>query len=177
DKAALAVLDAPGKRIWGEATEDNRVNGSDARAGQHGVSGLGDHGQVDGDPVPLLDAVSLQHIREAADLFVQLTVGDVLLLGGIVSLPDDRDLVFPFRQVPVDAVVGGIGYAVIEPADVDVARAKGRVLHLCIGREPVDALALFRPEGLRIGHRLLVELAVTLLVDPGLFSNLRAYRK
>ena len=59
---------------------------------------LGDHRQVDRDPVALLDAVRLQHVGEAADLRVQLAIGDARVLGRVVALPDDRDLVAARRR-------------------------------------------------------------------------------
>ena len=79
-EARLAVLDAAGERVRREAAEHHRMDGADARAGEHGVSRFRDHRQVDGDPVAALDAVRLQHIGEAADLLVQLAIGDVLRL-------------------------------------------------------------------------------------------------
>ena len=72
---------------------------------------------------------------------------------GIVAFPDDRDLVAAGREVPVDAVVGDVGGAVLEPADRDLARSEGRVLDPRIGLEPVDALALLPPERLGVGDR------------------------
>ena len=67
DKLGLAILDAVGEAIRRKAAEHHGMDGADARAGQHGVGGLGDHRHVDGDAVALLDAVLLQHIGEAAD--------------------------------------------------------------------------------------------------------------
>ena len=87
---------------------------ADARAGEHRVGRLGDHRHVDGDAVALLDAVRLQHIGEAADILVQLAIGDVLALARVVALPQDRGLVGARRQMPVDAVVGGVERAVLD---------------------------------------------------------------
>jgi hypothetical protein len=93
------------------------VHGADPRAGQHGVGRLGDHRQVDGDAVALLDAVLLQHIGEAADMLVQFVVGDLLVVIRVVAFPDDGDLVAALLQVPVDAVVGDVEDAVLVPLD------------------------------------------------------------
>ena len=49
-----------------------RVDGADARAGQHGVGQLGDHGHVDADPVALAHAVGLQHVGHPGDLVLEL---------------------------------------------------------------------------------------------------------
>src|SRR3546814_15746735 len=56
-----------------------------------------------------LDAARLQGIGEAADVLEELTIGDVLLLGGAVALPDDGRVVPLGRQVTVEAVVAGVG--------------------------------------------------------------------
>ena len=84
------------------------MDGADARAGEHGVGRLGDHRQVDGDAVALLDVAVAQDVGEPADLVVQLLIGDVLGLVGIVAFPDDRGLLGALRQMPVDAIVGGV---------------------------------------------------------------------
>src|SRR3546814_19007108 len=87
-------------------------------------------------------------------------LGDVLLLGGAVALPDECGVVPLGRQVTVDAVVAGVGGAVGVPLDVDVACPEADVLHLGVGLEPVDALAVLAPEGVGVGDRLLVELEI-----------------
>ena len=62
--------------------------------------------------------------------------------------------------MPVKAVGGGIQRAVGKPADMQVLRVVGDIAHLGVGSNPVDALAMFGPEGVRIGggvgiHRLI----------------------
>ena len=68
----FAIGDAAGERIRREAAEHHRMDGADARAGEHRVGGFRDHRHVDGDAVALLDAARLQHIGELADAGVQL---------------------------------------------------------------------------------------------------------
>ena len=75
----LRVLDAAGEAFGREAAEHDGMNGADARAGEHRVGRLGDHRQVDGDAVALLDAVRLQDVGEPADALVQLAIGDLLV--------------------------------------------------------------------------------------------------
>ena len=77
---------------------------ADPGAGEHRVGGLGNHGQIDRDGVALLDAVCLQHIGKAAHFIVQLPIGDTFGLLGIVTFPDDGDLVGARGQMAVDAV-------------------------------------------------------------------------
>src|SRR5215510_13289913 len=56
------------------------MDGADARASEHGVSRFRNHGQVNGDAIAALDAVRFEHVGEAADLSVQLAIGDVARL-------------------------------------------------------------------------------------------------
>ena len=58
----------------------------------------------------------LQRVREAADLVVELLVGDRRDLA-VVGLEDDRDLVGLRREVPVEAVVRRVQLAVVEPLE------------------------------------------------------------
>ena len=72
------------------------------------------------DAVALFDAKALQHVGEFADPLVQLLVGDGFLLGGIVAFPDDRNLVAPLRQMPINTVRRHVERAVLVPFDRDV---------------------------------------------------------
>jgi hypothetical protein len=71
----------------------------------------------------------------------------------------------PRVQVPVDAIVGDVGGAVLEPLDRDLARLEAGVLDLRERRHPVDALAVLAPEGVRIGNRRLVHVMILGIVD------------
>ena len=75
---------------------------------------------------------------------------DVAGVGGIIALEDDRGLVGALGQMPVHAVIGGVGDAILEPFDRDIMRVEARVLDAGVGGHPVDALALLAPETLRI---------------------------
>ena len=92
DDVRLAVLDAVGERVRREAAEHHRMHRADARAGEHRVGRLRDHRHVDGDAVALLDVAVAQDVGHPAHLVVQLLVGDLLVVLGIVALPDDRGL-------------------------------------------------------------------------------------
>ncbi len=87
------ALDAAGERLRGEAAEHDRMHRADPRAGEHRIGRLGDHRQIDRDPVALLDAVMFEYVGEPADVFGEFGVGDVFRLRGIVAFPDDRGLV------------------------------------------------------------------------------------
>ncbi|MGY3369713.1 hypothetical protein ACVWZL_006838 [Bradyrhizobium sp. GM2.4] len=132
----------------------------DSRAGEHGIGGFRNHGQVDRDGVAFLHTVTFQDIRETTDLIVQLRVGDVPGFGGIVALPDDRDLTGTPGKMPVDAVHRHIRGAVLEPLDRDLAGRKGGILHLRERLDPVDPLAMLRPESIQRRHRRSIHAAV-----------------
>ena len=104
---------------------------------------------------------------------MQLAVGDVSGLGGVVALPNDRGLVGALGKVPVDAIVGGVEDAILEPLDRDVAGTKRAVLDLARRLVPVEALGLLRPEAVRVLERARVHLLVLVRVDIGAFLPLR----
>ncbi len=167
DDVRLAVLDAAGERIGREAAEHHRMDRADARAGEHRVRGLRDHRHVDGDAVALRDVAVAQDVGHPAHLVVQLLIGDLLVVLRVVAFPDDRGLVGALSQMPVDAVVGDVGDAVLEPFDRDVAGAERGVLDLARRSVPVDALGLIGPEGVRVLQRARVGFPVFGLVHIG----------
>src|SRR5271163_4311801 len=67
----------------------------------------------------------------------------------------------------IDAIVGDVGDAVLEPFDRHVVRVEGNVLDLGIGLEPLDALAVLAPERIRVLQGVRVHLFVLRRVDPG----------
>ena len=165
DEIGFAILDAAGNRVRREAAEDHRMDRADARAGEHRIRGFRDHRHIDGDAVALLHDAVAHDVGEAADLVVQFLIGDVLAIFRIVAFPDDRGLVGALRQVAVDAVIGGVERAVLEPLDRDVARLVGGVLHLGEGLHPADALGLLAPERVGVLDRGRVHLLVLGVVD------------
>ena len=138
---------------------------ADARAGQHGEGGLGDHRHVDGDAIALGDALPLQHVGEAAHLGVQLAIGDEAGILRVVAFPDDGDLVALVGEVAVDAVHRRIGGAVAEPRDGHGPRREGGVLDAVVGLHPVDPHAVLAPERLRVLHRAGIHLPVSVRAD------------
>ncbi|CCE09981.1 hypothetical protein BRAS3843_3500009 [Bradyrhizobium sp. STM 3843] len=145
---------------------------ADTGAGQHRIGGFRDHRQIDRDPVALADIAVAQDVGHLADFVVQLAIGNVPALRGIVALPDDRGLVAASGEMPVDAVVGGVQNAILEPFDGDVAGRERAILDLVRRLVPVDAPGLLGPEPVRIGDRAGVHLAVFRLIDEGAFRPL-----
>ena len=101
----LGVVDPVGERVRGEPAEHDAVRGADASAGQHRDRRLGDHRQVDVDPVAATDAEALEHVGEALHLVEQLGVGDRARVARL-ALEVERDLVAEAGlDVAVEAVV------------------------------------------------------------------------
>ncbi|MNC41636.1 hypothetical protein D3C75_904100 [compost metagenome] len=166
-QAAVGVEDAVAQGIRGEAAEYHRVHGADACAGEHGTGGFGDHRHVDAHPVALVHAQLLERIGQAADLLVQLAVAEVPGLGGIVALPDDRGLFAAPGQVAVEAVVGDVQLAALEPTGLPLAQVA--MVHAAPGFEPVEEQArLFGPEQLRLLDGLPVQPLVVVGMHGGM---------
>jgi hypothetical protein len=117
EKLGTAILDPVAERRGGEATEDDRVDRADARAGEHGDDELGDHRHIDRDAIALADPVLPEDVRELAHLVVERLVR-VHLRPTLVGLPDERGLVAaPSLKMPIDAVVGDVELPALEPFD------------------------------------------------------------
>ena len=109
------VVDARAQAVGREAAEDDGVDRADARDREHRGDRLGDHRHVDRDAVALADAEPLEDVREALDLVGELGVGDAALVAGL-ALPEQRDAVaVAGLDVAVEAVVGDVELAVVEP--------------------------------------------------------------
>ena len=100
----IAVGNASGEALRGEAAKADRVDGADSRAGEHGRRRFGDHRHIDHDPVAAADAVAFQKIGEAAGLFIEIAVSEGASGAGLVRLEDDCRLVAARAQLPVEAV-------------------------------------------------------------------------
>src|SRR6266478_580863 len=98
---------------------------------------------------------------------MQLAIGDVPGLLGIVALPDDRGLVAALFEMAVDAVPGDVEDAVLEPFDRNIAGRERRVLDLGEGLHPADALGLFGPEAVGVADRAGIHVLIPGLIDPG----------
>src|ERR1700720_776018 len=75
-------------------------------------------------------------------------------------------------QVAIDAVVGDVGGAVLEPFDRDVVFGERGVLDLGEMFRPVDALGLLGPKPVGIGQRACVHFLVFGLGDEGALGPL-----
>ena len=118
---AVAIVDTVSERIGRETTEHNGVDCANTRAGQHGISRFGDHRHIDRDPVALGNALGLQYIGHAADLAVQLAIGDQFRIVRIVTFPDNRGLVAARLEMAVYAVGANIDLAAPKPTNIGVS--------------------------------------------------------
>gem|GEM_PF-4022129 len=167
----LGVLDAVGQGPAGEAPEDHGVHRPDAGAGEHGDGRLGDHGEVDGDPVALPHPQALKDVGELLHLTPEVMVGEDPLLPRL-PLPDNGRLVAPpGLHVPVQGVVGEVGLSPHEPFGVGQVPFQD----LLPGLKPVELRGHPSPEPLGVADALLVKALVLLLaLDVGLLAELLA---
>ena len=163
DHFGSAVLDAVRHRLGAESPENNTMHRTDARAGQHGDGRLGNHGQVNDDPVALAHAIALEHVGESAHLAVQLTIGQYTLfarsaISGRLAFPNERRLVGGRgAEPPIEAV----GRHIQLPADEPLREGQLPLQHLLEGLHPHQlGLGLLFPEPLRILHRFGPQLLV-----------------
>ena len=123
--SAVTTTSAPtslmrdGERVGAEPAEDHAVRRPEPRAGEHRDDGLGDHRQVDRDPVAGADPELGQRVRGPADLALQVGVGDVAGVALGLADPVDRDPVAVARvDVAVHAVHRDVELAADEPLRV-----------------------------------------------------------
>ena len=128
--------------------EHHRVRRPDPGAGEHRDRRLGDHRQVDRDPVTGPDAERRQGVRGLRHLAQQVGVGDVAGVAGL-ALEVDRHLVaVAGGDVPVDAV-----HRHVEPTTDEPLRERRvrPVEDLVPGRRPLQLPGLLRPEREPVG--------------------------
>jgi hypothetical protein len=94
---------------------------------------------------PLRICVPLQHVREAADIAVQLLVGERALIARL-AFPEDRRLVaVRAGEMPVEAVFGNVELPAHEP----LREWRLPLHHLAPRRLPGELLRLARPKLVR----------------------------
>ena len=133
------------------------MNGANARTSQHGKCSLGDHRQVNQNPVPLLHTQLFQHGRHALHLGVQLAKGVNLFLLGLGGNVNQRRLLGPVFQMPVHRVVAQIGGAAHEPLGKRRIAVVANLLRLGF---PIDQSGLFGPEGIRLSEGAAIEVGI-----------------
>ncbi len=174
DDPGFAAGNALGEAVRREATEHHGMDRTDARAGQHRVSRLRNYRHVDGDAIALAHIPQPQNVRHLAHFVVQFAVSDLLGIGRIVALPDDRDLIAALFEMTIDAVIGGVQHAIFEPLDGNVAGLVGNVVDFAEGMNPMNVLGRFlSSEAAGVLGRTLIHLAILGVVDIGALGPLR----
>lgn len=132
--------------MCGEASEDDRVDGSDAGAGEQGDGEFGTHAHVNGYAVATFYAEAFEYICEALDLLMKFAIGKFSDLAGF-AFPEESDFVFACAEgVAVDAVVREVEFASDEPFGVS-----GFAFGDCgPGGKPVELGGGFGPELVRL---------------------------
>ena len=149
---ALGVVDAVDDGLGGEPAEDDGVDGSDAGAGEQRDGELGAHAHVDGDAVALCYAAGFEDVGEALDMVVEIGVGEAADFAGL-ALPEDCDFVAERAGgVSVDAVVGEVEPAAVEPGGGTHVPFE----HGVEGGEPVELGGGFAPEGIGVFYAALI---------------------
>ena len=136
---------------------------ADSRARQHRNRRLRNHRQINNDPVPLRDPVPFEHIRESANLIMQLLVSQHPHLARLavvrrLPFPDQRGFIGDERaEMPVQAIRAQIELPAHEP----FRKRRLPLQHLLPRLEP-DQLrfGLLRPEFFRRPDRLVIQLAI-----------------
>jgi hypothetical protein len=131
ERLRLAVLEPRSHRLGAVAREARRVDRADSHDRQGRDRGLGRHRQEHADAVALADSQALERVGELADLTQELGIGQ-RARAAVVAFPDERRLrAAPGLDVSVDAVVGEVHQAALEPPRPrqparDVANARVR---------------------------------------------------
>ncbi len=155
DDLGLDIEDAGAQGVGGEPAEHHGVGGAEARAGEHRDHGLRDHREVDRDPVALHHTERCERVRRAADLALEVGVGDRAGVARLALEVDGDAVAVAGLDVAVDAVVGDVELPADEPAG---ERGVGPVEGVGEVGVPGDELAgLLGPESQAVRGGLVVE--------------------
>ena len=159
------VLDPTFQGFSTKTSENHGMNRAYPGAGQTGHSQFRDHRHIDHHPVTLFNSLLLKEIGKAADLLMKFPVGKTSVFFGIISFPDQGNLISLFLKVTIQAVVADIQLSTLKPADVRLMIIP--VQHLVPFFKPVDPLRLFSPEGFGIFQGLAIHLLIFFIIRPG----------
>ena len=167
DELRLAVVEPLGERRRAETREDDRVDGADLGAREHGDRKLDEHRHVEADPVALADAQASHSVGELVDLAIYLRVGPLLDLAGLTLEPEADLVLHVCLHVPVESVVDDVVLATDEPLGPRGLPLEDLVVGLV---EVQELIGHFLPEPLDVLAFLeeFVEGLDAMLVHPGL---------
>jgi hypothetical protein len=159
DDFGFRVDDPVTQRFGAEAAEYDRVHGSDSSTCEHRVRELGDHGEVNTNPVTLADAKRPQCVGDTTDRGLELGEGDALVFAGLVCDEDNCRFVGVFGDVPVDTVDRRVDAASREPHELAWRVLLERGVRFVV---PVELVGLLAPELFVVGEASVVEAFVFL---------------
>ena len=159
DDLGLRVDDSVAKRIGAETSKDDRMDRTDAGAGQHRVGELRNHREIDTNSVAFANAQGSQGVRNAPHLGLELSERDVLVLPRLVRHEDDGGLVGVARCVSVHAVHRDIESSAAKPDELARSMFFEHAVRLV---EPVQLLALGFPVVEIVGQTVVIEGLVVL---------------
>jgi hypothetical protein len=64
---------------------------------------------------PFLTPRDFQCVTKSANFFVQLLIGELLVITGLIAFPNYGGLISPLTQMAIDTIYGDIELAVNEP--------------------------------------------------------------
>ncbi len=148
DQLRVGVGDPVDERLRREPAEHDAVRRADPGAGQHRHYRLGDHRQVDRDPVALVHAEFGQRVGRLAHLVEQLGVGDRAGVARLALEVDRHLIAVPVGHMPVQAV----HRCVERPADEPLRERRVPLQRLRPARVPLQPVRLTLPEGQPVGR-------------------------
>ncbi len=155
DQDGLRVVDAGCQLVGRKAAEDDRMDGADAGAGEHGDHRLGHHRHIENDAVAMAGAVLHQRAGKSRDQRRQLGIGEGADQTRDRAVVDQRRLgAAPGGDVAVERVETGVEPAALEPS------GKGRAIEVPDAGPaavPVQRLSRLTPKAFGIAERPLVE--------------------
>src|SRR5437868_7370829 len=125
---------------------------ADSRAGQHRNRGLGNVREINEDAIAFFDVVPFQHIRETADLAMQLLICERALVAGF-AFPNYCGLI-PTRpgEMPVQTIFRNVQFPAHEP----FRERRLPFEDLFPWRAPDQILRFARPEFARLPDRFAI---------------------
>jgi len=167
----LRVLDALRQLRRREAAEHHRVDGADARAGEHREDGLGDHRHVEEHAVAARDAGCGERTGDARDLLLELRIREAPRCAGDGALVEERCAFAVTRgDVAVHCVVAGVERRPREPGRAQRIACQRTARR----RVPVDRRGFAQPEGVGVGEGRALELRQSSLHEAGGVARPRA---
>ena len=142
----MRVIDAVYQRAGRKAAKNDRMNSTNARAGQDGNRQFWHHAHIQRNTVALLHPDAAQHVGKALHLIEQLLKGKLADLAGFAFPQDGRLVAAPALHLQVQAVIGEVHFAADKPLRPRLIPFQ----HLRPRLEPVQFVRSRRPEFFRV---------------------------